>query len=160
MLIAVVMMQAVIATAPEDVVVPTAIAAARQVVDGPARGLWPGWDQAPFGVLVIGPETETLYCHQGPAEGFSPGAVDPVTGCATHQRPRSLPANLRAAFPAVDGVSTIVIGTPEGTGLTTPTGRPRSCTSISINGRRPGTATMRGSRRWTCAATTRPACGC
>lgn len=120
MLIAALLIQAAVAAAPMDPDAPAAVAAARAVVAGPARDLWPDWDTAPFGVLIVQSDTETLFCHDGPAAGFAPGPDDPATGCSTLSRPRTFPDNLRAAFPAVDGVSTVVIGFPAATGLTLP----------------------------------------
>lgn len=114
------LMQAAVTAAPMDPALPAAVAAARAVVAGPARDLWPEWDQAPFGVLIVDPVTETLFCHQGPAADFAPGAEDPATGCATRSRARTYPVGLRAAFPAVDGQPTVVIGTLEATGLSAP----------------------------------------
>lgn len=120
MLIAAMLMQAAVASAPLDSALPTAIAAARATVAGPARALWRDWDRAPFGVLIVDGETETLFCHAGPAEGFAAGPPDSATGCPTHSRARTFPPNLRAAFPAVDGAPTVVIGTPEATELSLP----------------------------------------
>lgn len=78
-------------------------------------GIWPGYAAAPFGVLLVGAEVETLFCHDGPAADFEDAGLDSITGCAMKQRARTFEPNLLAAFPAVDGVSTIVIGTPEAT---------------------------------------------
>jgi hypothetical protein len=78
--------------------------------------IWPGYAAAPFGVLLIEENVETLFCHDGPAADFTDYGVDPVTGCVMKGRARTFDTNLLAAFPAVDGISTIVIGTPEATG--------------------------------------------
>ncbi|HZV85668.1 MAG TPA: hypothetical protein VFF48_11840, partial [Brevundimonas sp.] len=110
------LVQAAAALAGEPSLAP-AIAASRANVAGPSRDLWPGWQEAPFGVLVVGPQTETLYCHVGAAEGFTAGPVDLQTGCPTHTRARFFPETLQAAFPAVDGRPTVVVGTPEKTRL-------------------------------------------
>ena len=120
MLLAAILMQAVTAAAPLNPALPVAVASARATVAGPARVLWRDWERAPFGVLIVHDETETLLCHQGPAEGFAPGPVDAATGCPSHSRARTYPPNLRAAFPAVDGAPTVVIGTPEATELSLP----------------------------------------
>lgn len=117
MLVAAMLMQAVVAAAPLDPAVPEALAAARATVSGPAHDLWQDWDRAPFGILVVQADTETLFCHQGLAADFAAGPADVATGCATAWRARTFPANLRAAFPAVDGQPTVVIGLPEATGL-------------------------------------------
>lgn len=120
MLIAAILMQAAVAAAPLDAALPVAIASARATVAGPARELWRGWDRAPFGVLIVHGEIETLICHDGPAEGFTPGPADAATGCSTRTRARTFAPNLRAAFPAVDGAPTVVMGTPEATELSLP----------------------------------------
>ena len=120
MLLAAMLMQAAVAVAPLDPALPAAVGSARVTVAGPARALWRGWEDAPFGVLVVHGETETLLCHAGPADGFTPGPVDPATDCPTHSRARTFPPGLRAAFPAVGGVPTVVMGTPEATGLSLP----------------------------------------
>ena len=78
--------------------------------------IWPGFAEAPFQILLIEDETETLVCGEGPGAGFTPAATDPATGCATATRERQFPANFLASFPAVDGIPTIVVGTPEATG--------------------------------------------
>ena len=120
MLIAAMLMQAALPAPVIDPALPAAVAAARAVVAGPARGLWQDWDTAPFGVLVVQPEVETLFCHIGPAAEFTPGPADPTTGCATASRARTFDVGLRAAFPAVDGRPTVVIGLPDATGLSLP----------------------------------------
>ncbi|WP_333591926.1 hypothetical protein [Brevundimonas sp.] len=120
MLIAAMLMQAAVAAPTLDPALPTAVAAARAVVSGPARDLWQDWDGAPFGVLIVQPQVETLFCHLGPAATFTPGPADPATGCATAWRARTFAVGLRAAFPAVDGRPTVVIGLPETTDLTLP----------------------------------------
>lgn len=117
MLIAALLLQAA-AGAPLDPALPAAVASARATVSGPARDLWREWDRAPFGVLIVHGETETLLCHDGPAADFTPGTVDLATGCSTRSRPRTFAPNLRAAFPAVDGKPTVVIGVPDATELT------------------------------------------
>lgn len=117
MLIAALLLQAA-AVAPLDPALPAAVAGARATVSGPAHDLWRDWAHAPFGVLIVHGETETLFCHDGPAADFTPAVNDPATGCATRSRPRTFAPNLRAAFPAVDGKPTVVIGVPAATELT------------------------------------------
>lgn len=93
------------------------VAEARAMALEAGDALWDGYADAPFGILLIEPERETLFCHDGPAAGFEPAGDDPLTGCAMKTRERVFPTNLRASFPAMDGVPTVVIGTPEGTEL-------------------------------------------
>ena len=88
-MIAAMLMQAAVAAPTLDPALPTAVAAARAVVSGPARDLWQDWDGAPFGVLIVQPQIETLFCHLGPAATFTPGPAAPATGCATAWRARA-----------------------------------------------------------------------
>lgn len=71
-----------------------------------------------FRRVAVEEERETLFCHGSAAQGFSPLPADPVTGCDLQTREREFEPSLLASFPAVDGVSTIVVGTPEATGKT------------------------------------------
>ena len=77
--------------------------------------IWQNFSDSPFGILLVEENRERLFCHQGPAEGFESIGIDPVLGCASGVRKASFPSNMLASFPAVDGIPTIVIGTPEGT---------------------------------------------
>ncbi|OLF75473.1 hypothetical protein AWH62_06560 [Maricaulis sp. W15] len=80
--------------------------------------IWPGFADAPDSVLLIHGEQESLLCHDGPANGFARQTDDAETGCTLATRDRVFPPNMLASFPAIDGVPTIVVGTPEATGLT------------------------------------------
>ena len=66
--------------------------------------VWPGWSAAPTQLLLVTDSTEY----------FLPG-ID-VSQPAWSRR-RIFPPTFLATFPAVGGVPTIVIGTPERTGL-------------------------------------------
>lgn len=95
----------------------TLIAKARAIAEIHGDALWNGWNTAPFGVLLVEETRETLFCHDGPAGEWRLIGKDPLTGCVMRTRPHgSLPLGILASFPAVDGVPTIVIGTPEATG--------------------------------------------
>lgn len=76
----------------------------------------PGYAAAPWGVMVVGDKIETLFCHDGPAAGFSSLGRDPATGCEMLARPRLNPPHLQATFPAVDARPTVVIGPPAASG--------------------------------------------
>jgi len=79
--------------------------------------IWPGYSDAPFGVLLVEEERERLFCHDGPADGFESLGDDPILSCSSSIRQATFPPNLLASFPAVDGIATIVIGLPEATEL-------------------------------------------
>lgn len=79
------------------------------------EALWPGWSEVPFAVLLVTPDAEFLVGHPRPPDDFAPAARDTLLG-AVFVRPRQLPPTLLATFP-VGGVSTVIVGTPEATGL-------------------------------------------
>ena len=91
---------------------------AREIAELNGNRVWPRFSDAPFGILLVEKEEERLFCHEGPAREFEPLGVDPVLSCVSHYRSATFPPNLLASFPAVDGIATIVIGTPEATGKT------------------------------------------
>jgi len=96
------------------------VAAARAFARETGDRVWPGYGEAPFGMLVTGEQRETLLCQPAP-EGFEDEGVEPVTGCARAGRPRGeLPGNLLAALPIFGSPSTIVMGTPASTGYAEP----------------------------------------
>ena len=82
--------------------------------------IWPNYDEAPFGLLVTLEEREVLFCHGSIVDGFSALPPDPITNCDLQERANVFPKNLLAAMPIVEGVSTIVMGTPQSTGRDEP----------------------------------------
>jgi len=94
-----------------------AIAEVRDFATETGDDLWPGYGTAPFGILLIEAEKETLACQVAP-NGFEAQGRMPTTGCEYFTRERgALPANLLAAMPVFGPPSTIVVGTPDGAGL-------------------------------------------
>ena len=89
---------------------------ARTLTSQSGESVWLGFSHAPDSLLLIEGETEFLLCHEGDAAGFSAPVTEPVTGCTIRHRARQFPPNLLASFPAVDGVPTTVVGTPQATG--------------------------------------------
>jgi hypothetical protein len=83
--------------------------------------VWKGWGQAPFAVLLVTPEYEFLVRHPGPSDDFERLGYDALLKSEVHFRKRVFASNLLATFPAVGGVSTIVIGQPENTAARTST---------------------------------------
>jgi hypothetical protein len=97
------------------------LVAARRLAASEGERLWPGLGTAPFGVLLVRPEGETLLCQPSLPQGFIAAGQDAATGCTRATRPRSaLPGNLLAAMPLFGPPSTIVVGTPAATGLSLP----------------------------------------
>ena len=77
--------------------------------------VWKDWDTAPFALLLVTPEDEFLIRHPRPSEDFALVGYDPLLKSNVYTRKRKFGPNLLATFPAVGGVSTIVIGQAENT---------------------------------------------
>lgn len=82
--------------------------------------VWPGYDRAPFGLLLTLKSRELLLCHGSRAAGFSALSTEDVTRCDAQERGSVFPKHFLAAMPVIDGVSTIVMGTPDSTGYPVP----------------------------------------
>lgn len=83
--------------------------------------VWKGWSKAPFAVLLVTPEHEFLVRHPQPSKEFVSIGYDPLLKSEVYFRKRVFQQSLLATFPAVGGVSTIVIGEPENTEAKTST---------------------------------------
>ncbi|MBS0462174.1 MAG: hypothetical protein JSS41_06845 [Proteobacteria bacterium] len=105
---------------PLDPTLAHEIAAVRGEAGAIGDTLWPGYGKAPFGMLVVAGGHDTLICHGSPVNGFAPAGRDPTVDCQAQTRPASFAPSMLAAMPAIDGVSTIVMGTPEATGRSLP----------------------------------------
>ena len=93
------------------------LAAMRRFAATVGEGLWPGYRAAPFGMLLIDDDRETLLCEDRLPPGFVADGRDTATGCARATRARGkLGGKLLAAMPLFGPPSTIVMGTPENTG--------------------------------------------
>jgi hypothetical protein len=83
--------------------------------------IWKGWSKAPFAVLLVTPEYEFLVRHPKPSPEFTSIGYEPLLKSEVYVRKRVFQPNLLATFPAVGGISTIVIGQPENTEAKTST---------------------------------------
>ena len=90
---------------------------ARDISRTIGSSVWPGLSEAPETVLLIAGETEYLICHPNAVGGFEQQSGLDLDGCSVQTRDRVFPTALLASFPAVEGTPTIVVGTPEATGL-------------------------------------------
>ncbi len=77
--------------------------------------LWPGQARTPMPVLLMRDSAEFLVGRDARGEDFT-ATGDSLLGHRVWTRPRHFPPTLVATFP-VGGVPTIVVGTPERTGL-------------------------------------------
>lgn len=91
------------------------IAEAFRLAEVLGNRVWPDWDRAPFAILLVTPEHEFLIGHPAPSPDFAPIGEDPLLRRKVWYRKRVYPTHFEATFPAVGGVSTIVIGRAENT---------------------------------------------
>lgn len=99
----------------------TRLAEAFRLSDQLADELWAGWSKAPLAVLLVTPEKEFLIRHPQPSKDFTALGYDPKLKSEVFYRDRKFQTNLLATFPAVGGISTIVIGQAENTASKTST---------------------------------------
>ena len=93
------------------------LAEAFRLADAVGDSLWAGWSEVPFAVLLVAGEHEFLVRHPRPDTSFAlVDAYDGLLRSPVYARPRRFEPDLLAAFPAVGGLSTVVVGTAEQTG--------------------------------------------
>jgi hypothetical protein len=95
------------------------LAEAFRLSDAVGERLWPGWNRAPFAVLLVTATREYLIRHPAPTSDFVPIGTDSMLRSDVFVRPRTFPTTLLATFPAVGGVPTIVVGQSAATGRRT-----------------------------------------
>jgi hypothetical protein len=96
------------------------LAEAFRLADALGNKVWPGWDKAPFAVLLVTPEHEFLIRHPKPPDDFTPLGDDDLLKSKVFYRERKFSPQFLATFP-VGGVPTTVIGRAEGTNAKTST---------------------------------------
>ena len=97
------------------------LAEAFRIGESLGNRVWKGWDKAPFAVLLVTPENEFLIRHPRPSKDFTLIGYDSLLKSNVYFRKRTQPIHFLATFPAVGGVSTIVIGQAENTSKKTST---------------------------------------
>ena len=97
------------------------LAEAFRIGEALGNKVWKDWDKAPFAVLLVVPENEFLIRHPQPSKDFTLIGYDSLLKSDVYFRKRTQQINLLATFPAVGGVSTIVIGQAENTSKKTST---------------------------------------
>ena len=83
--------------------------------------LWTEWSKTLFAVLLVTQDKEFLIRHPRPSEDFTSLGHDALLKSDVYVRDRKFQTNLLATFPAVGGISTIVIGQAENTASKTST---------------------------------------
>lgn len=102
--------------APDD---RTRLGEAFRLADLLGNDLWSGWSEVPFAVLLVTPDHEFLVRHPRPSDDFHQITPhDALLGSPVYRRGRRFSPGLLATFPAVGGIPTVVVGTPERTGTT------------------------------------------
>lgn len=79
------------------------------------KHIWKNWDKTPFPVLLVTPDDEFLIRHPNPSGDFALIGYDSLLKSNIYFRKRQFAVNLLATFPAVNGLSTIVVGQAENT---------------------------------------------
>lgn len=77
--------------------------------------LWQGYNSVPFAILLVTDSTEFLLYHPNPSSDFRKLGRDDILNTDVYYRKTQFDTHLLATFPAVNGLSCIVIGTPENT---------------------------------------------
>lgn len=91
------------------------LAEAFRIGEAVGEQVWKDWDGAPFAVLLVTPENEFLIRHPRPSKDFTLIGHDSLLKSDVYFRKRTQRTDFLATFPAVGGVSTIVIGQAENT---------------------------------------------
>lgn len=77
--------------------------------------LFQGYHAAPFAILLVTDSTEFLINHPYPSPDFTNSGYDSFLQAPVYYRSRKFNPRFLATFPAVNGLSCIVVGTPENT---------------------------------------------
>jgi hypothetical protein len=75
--------------------------------------VWPGWETAPFPLLLVGTQREFLIGHSAVPSGFTSDGYSAILQMGIWSRPRQLDPSLLATFPAFGPPAVIVIGRAE-----------------------------------------------
>lgn len=86
------------------------IAEAFRLADSVQDQIWPHWSKAPRGVMLITNDYEYLVGHPHATHNFDTIGFDTDLHSLVLIRKRLFPTNLLATFPAINGISTIVVG--------------------------------------------------
>lgn len=78
--------------------------------------IWKGLSRVPFTMILVTDSVEFLTGHPSPTDDFTCLGHDSLLASDIYFRKRVFGKQLLATFPAVKGVNTIVVGTPENTG--------------------------------------------
>ena len=88
-----------------------------RLADAVQDKIWKDWSKAPFALLLVTPEHEFLVRHPRATNNFDTAGYDDGLKSLLLYRRRTIPQNLLATYPAVNGYPTIVAGQPENTNV-------------------------------------------
>jgi hypothetical protein len=77
--------------------------------------VWKDWNKVPFAVDLVTDSAEFLIKHPNPSPDFKLVGYDSLLQSNIYYRKRIFDKHLLATFPAVNALSTIVVGIPENT---------------------------------------------
>jgi hypothetical protein len=77
--------------------------------------IWTGIKETPFSILLVTDSIEYLVNHPSPSEDFTLMGNDSILSSKIYFRKAVFNKHFLATFPAVNGINTIVVGTPENT---------------------------------------------
>jgi len=79
--------------------------------------IWVGMREAPFAIILVTDSIEFLVNHPSPSKDFILLGNDSILCSQVYFRKAVFNKYFLSTFPAVNGLNTIVVGTPENTGL-------------------------------------------
>ncbi len=94
----------------------TRISEAKRISDQYGDSIWPSYNDPPFAILYIMDDYEYLINHPKPPKDFEQFGYDSLMKSSLFRRAAQMNKGFLATFP-FEGINTIVIGTPENTGL-------------------------------------------
>jgi hypothetical protein len=80
--------------------------------------IWKGISENPFTLILVTDSIEFLMNYPSQPSDFTPVGYDSLLESNVYSRRTTFNKHFLATFPAIDGINTIVVGTPENTGLT------------------------------------------
>ncbi|RPI17424.1 MAG: hypothetical protein EHM58_09340 [Ignavibacteriae bacterium] len=83
-----------------------------------ADSIWQNWSKTTFSTLLVTSDYEFLVYNNNPSSDFKLAGFDSLLMSPVYYRPRQMDENFLATYPAVNGIPTIVVGTPEKTNKT------------------------------------------
>ena len=97
------------------------IAEAFRLADSVQDQIWRSWSKAPFGLMLVTNEHEFLVGHPHATNNFDTVGFDSDLHSLVLFRKRLFLTNLLATFPAINGISTIVVGQSANTNMSSST---------------------------------------